>query len=163
MEKLIENEDIILDGTLPRYAKEKLAFKKLGEVETIMERHGIKSTKELDEILAKARKKINLAKAISKNANCLGYIVEFNNGKCTYQNDNDLGLDMDAINSPVVYKDKIYLYKRYYAYHIVDDIEDDGTGIDLELAKALLKECHKHFIPLTEDEEKKCENYWKQF
>lgn len=107
--------------------------------------------------------KINLAKALYKNSNCLGYILRFNNGKCTYQNDNDLGLDLEALDQTIEYKEKIYLYKRYYVYYIVDDIDDDNSGVDLELAKVLLKECHKHFIPLTEEEQKMCEDYWKSF
>lgn len=106
---------------------------------------------------------INLAKALTNNSNCLGYILQFKNGKCTYQNDNDLGLDIDALDQKIKYEKKIYLYKRFYAYLIVENTEDDGTGIDLELAKTLLKECHKHFIPLTYEEEKVCREYWKGF
>ena len=108
-------------------------------------------------------KKINLAMALCKNQNCLGYIVQFSNGKCAYQNDNDLGLDLDAINELIEYEKKIFAYKRYYIYFINSDLEDDGTGIDLELAIALLKECHKDFIELTSQEQKMCDDYWKQF
>ena len=108
-------------------------------------------------------KTINLAKALLKNKNCLGFICKFTNGKYFYQNDNDLGLDLDALNQKIEYKRKIYLYERYYCYLIVDGGEDDGLGMDLGTAKALLKECHKHTIPLTKREEKLCEKYWKQF
>lgn len=163
MERLIKNGNVILDGTLPKYKKEKLAYEKLEEIETIMEKYGIQTTQELDSILSRTRKKINLAKALTKNKCCLGYILQFNNGKCCYQNDNDLGLDLESIDQPIAYKSKIYLYKKYYVYYIVDNIDDDGTGIDLELAKVLLKECHKHFIPLTKEEEQKCKNYWNLF
>lgn len=106
--------------------------------------------------------KINLAMALCKNLNCFGYIIMFNNGKCTYQNDNDLGLDFDAINVLVECK-KVFIYKRYYAYVIEDNIDDDGTGIDFDMAILLLKECHKHIVPLTEEENKKCEEYWKKY
>lgn len=42
MEKrLIKNGDIILDGTLPRYAKEKQAFEKLEHIEGVLEKHNI--------------------------------------------------------------------------------------------------------------------------
>lgn len=163
MEKLIKNKDIILDGTLPRYAKEEQAFSKLEEIEKVLDKYSINSLKELDEKLDKSSNKVNLAKALTKNKNCLGYILQFNNGKCHYQNDNDLGIDLDALDNTIHYKEKIYLYKNYYAYFIVEDVEDDNTGIDLELAKALLKECHKHFIPLTSEEKVLCANYWKQF
>ena len=37
MEKLIKNGDIILDGTLPRYQKEKQAFEKLEYIEGFRE------------------------------------------------------------------------------------------------------------------------------
>lgn len=108
-------------------------------------------------------KKVNLARAIVKNKNCLGFITPFNNGKFAYQNDNDLGLDLEGIDCEVE-ATKVYIYKRLYAYLLCDsDIEDDGTGVDFEMAKLLLKECHKHFIPLTSQEEKKCEEYWKGF
>ncbi len=39
--RLIKNGDIILDGTLPRYAKEKQAFEKLEYIEEVLEKHNI--------------------------------------------------------------------------------------------------------------------------
>lgn len=50
MEKLIKNGDIILDGTLPRYAKEKQAFEKLEYIEGVLEKHNIPYEK-LDGVL----------------------------------------------------------------------------------------------------------------
>lgn len=41
MKKLIKNGDIILDGTLPRYQKEKNAFLKLQEREELDEKIGV--------------------------------------------------------------------------------------------------------------------------
>lgn len=163
MEKLIKNGEIYLDGTLPKYQKEKMAFEKLEEIEKVMAKYGINTTKELEEVLTHARKKINLAKALTQNKNCFGYIIQFNNGKYTYQNDNDLGLDIDGLNHNVFYEKKIYLYKHYYAYLIKGECEDDGNGVELDLAIALLKECHKHIIPLTEEEKQKCKEYWNLF
>lgn len=50
MERLIKNGDIILDGTLPRYAKEKQAFEKLEYIEGVLEKHNIPYEK-LDGVL----------------------------------------------------------------------------------------------------------------
>lgn len=47
MKRLIKDDDIILDGTLPRYEKEKNAFHKLGIIEELMEEFGIKDIFEL--------------------------------------------------------------------------------------------------------------------
>lgn len=41
MKKLIKNGDVILDGTSPRYAKEKEAFRKLEIIECVLEKHNI--------------------------------------------------------------------------------------------------------------------------
>ena len=41
MERLIKNGDVILDGTLTRYQKEKRAFEKLEKLEDIEEKLGI--------------------------------------------------------------------------------------------------------------------------
>lgn len=41
MERLIKNGDVILDGTLTRYQKEKQAFEKLEKLEDIEEKFGI--------------------------------------------------------------------------------------------------------------------------
>ena len=160
MKRLIKNNDIILDGTLPRYKKEQEAYNKLEKLENVLEKYAVDSIEELEKRLSNAKKKIYLAKALSNNSNCLGYIVCFNNGKCTYQNVNDLGLDYDAIDTELEYVKKIYIYKRFYAYYIVEDNNDDGTGIELELAKTLLKGCYDHILPLTEQEKKTCEDYW---
>ena len=55
MEKrLIKNGDIILNGTLPRYAKEKQAFKKLETIENILEKHNV-SYEELDSVLSRIK------------------------------------------------------------------------------------------------------------
>ncbi len=51
MERLIENDDIILDGTAPRYQKEKEAFHLLGLFEDLLERHELNSIDELEEVL----------------------------------------------------------------------------------------------------------------
>lgn len=47
MKRLIKNETIILDGTEPKYAKEKEAFAKLGQIEDILEEFDINDLEEL--------------------------------------------------------------------------------------------------------------------
>lgn len=68
MERLIKNNDIILDGTATRDEKEKEAFKKLGELENIMHHYGIVDLIEL----------VNVLNAFNKScqdlANLLGVI-----------------------------------------------------------------------------------------
>ena len=51
MERLIKDDDIILDGTLPRYEKEKNAFHKLYLVEEILEKYGIEDLHDLNHTL----------------------------------------------------------------------------------------------------------------
>ena len=51
MKRLIKNDDIILDGTAPRYQKEKEAFHLLSLFEDLLERHELKSIDELEEVL----------------------------------------------------------------------------------------------------------------
>lgn len=53
-ERLIKNGDIILNGTLPRYAKEKQAFKKLETIENILEKHNV-PYEELDSVLSRIK------------------------------------------------------------------------------------------------------------
>lgn len=53
-ERLIKNGDIVLDGTLPRYIKEKQAFKKLEAIENILEKHSV-SYEELDSVLSRIK------------------------------------------------------------------------------------------------------------
>lgn len=53
-ERLIKNSDIVLDGTLPRYAKEKQAFKKLETIENILEKHNV-SYEKLDSVLSRTK------------------------------------------------------------------------------------------------------------
>ena len=164
MKRLIEKGNVILDGTLTREEKEKEAFEALGRIEDILEKHNIVSIEHLDEVLTNSRKKVNLAKALCNNKNCLGFITRLNNGKHIYQNDNDLGLDLEGLDFKAPYEKKIYLYKRYYCYYFVEDLDDErGDGVDLETAKALLKECHGRFTPLTDEEKEICDKYWEQF
>ena len=51
MERLIKDGKVILDGTLPQYEKEKQAFKKLEEIEELMECYNIEDLVELHRIL----------------------------------------------------------------------------------------------------------------
>lgn len=53
-ERLIKNGDIVLDGTSPRYTKEKQAFKKLETIENILEKHNV-SYEELDSVLSRIK------------------------------------------------------------------------------------------------------------
>ena len=51
MKNLIENDDVILNGTKTRHQAEKDAFNKLGLIEQILTKHNIKTLKQLDQIL----------------------------------------------------------------------------------------------------------------
>ena len=106
-------------------------------------------------------KKINLAKAIN-NKNCLGFVFRFKNGRWYYQNDNDLGLDLEGIDFEQPLVKKIYVYKRFYVYQVRGGYEDTEIekGVTFGTMLALAKECHHHFIPLTEREEKTLKLYW---
>ena len=104
-------------------------------------------------------KKINLAKAMLKNKNCLGFIWRFKNGRYGYQNDNDLGLDLEAIKGSQRYVKKIFIGK-YYIYQVFGGFEDDGTGAGLKTTIALLKNCHSVLFTLTKREQRLCDNYY---
>lgn len=108
-----------------------------------------------------ANKKINLAKVIN-NKNCLGFVFRFKNGRWYYQNDNDLGLDLESIDFEQPLIKKIYIYKNYYVYQVrgcSDASVADANATYAQLI-ALIKECHRHFIPLTKQDEKHLRNYW---
>lgn len=109
------------------------------------------------------QKEVNLAKAMQKNKNCWGYIYPVAEGLYQYQNDNDLGLDLDMIDYPIYYTKKVFITNRYYAYLLLQGDEEDEAGVTLSLAKLLLHECHQHIVPLTPDQKKVCDQYWSQF
>lgn len=82
MKRQIENGDVILDGTLTRYEKEKIAFATLGQVEDILEKYHLDSVEDLAKIL-------EIYKDIYKNCN-KGNWVTIRNGKfisCVVNND----------------------------------------------------------------------------
>lgn len=108
-------------------------------------------------------KTVNLAKALTKNSNCWGFIYPVANDLYQYQNDNDLGLDVEALDGPAYYIKKVFITGRYYAYLLLQGNEYVEDGVPLETVKALLHECHKYWIPLTPEEEKLCKEYWDQF
>ena len=107
-------------------------------------------------------KKINLAKSIN-NVNCLGFVFRFKNGRWYYQNDNDLGLDLESIDFEQPLVKKIYIYKRFYVYQVrgynTDPLPADTNATYSQMI-ALAKECHRHFIPLTEKDNKILKKYW---
>ena len=107
-------------------------------------------------------KTVNLAKALTKNSNCWGYIYPVANGYL-YQNDNDLGLDLECIDWPIYYLKKVFIKNRYYAYLMLEGDEENQDGLPLDMCKLLLHECHKHVVPLTSEEQKRCDQYWSQF
>ena len=107
-------------------------------------------------------KKIDLSKAMLKNKNCLGFIWRFKSGRYGYQNDNDLGLDLEAIKGCQKYVKKIFIGK-YYIYQVYGGFEDDGTGAGLATIKALLKDCHHFILPLTSHEKRLVEKYYGGF
>ena len=108
-------------------------------------------------------KTVNLAKALCKNKNCWGFIFKSDSGRYLYQNDNDLGLDLEGLNNKAPYIKKIYIVGRYYAYLMKDQGGEDDAATDLKTAKALLHECHDHVVELTPREKKLVYNYWMQF
>lgn len=107
-------------------------------------------------------KTVNLAKALWKNKNCWGYIYPKADNTYEYQNDNDLGLDLESIDCRVPYIKKIFIKNRYYVYLLAEG-DDTEKGLPLELTKALLHECHKHVVPLDKEEEIMCQEYWSLF
>lgn len=107
-------------------------------------------------------KKINLAKAV-QNKKCLGYCWQMTKGKYEYQNDNDLGLDLDAINCLLPYNKKVYVGKGYYFYVMRGIWGNENIEINamtLNMVKLLLKECHSHIFTLTKAEQNKLKRYW---
>ena len=111
--------------------------------------------------LERTLREVNLAKALCKNLNCWGYIYKVGDGY-QYQNDNDLGLDLEPLNQPVPYIKKIYITGRYYAY-LLSEKAVEGEPLSLELVKALLHECHKHVVELNQKEKDLVYNYWLPF
>ena len=107
-------------------------------------------------------KTVNLAKALTNNKNCWGFIYPKNDHNYEYQNDNDLGLDLEALDWPVPYIKKIFIKNRYYVYLLAEGDNEEG-GVPLETAKALLHECHEHVVPLDAEERRLCQEYWSQF
>ena len=106
-------------------------------------------------------KKVNLAHAMLHNKNCYGFIWKYSNGKYGYQNDNDLGLDLDPINFSQSYIRKVFVDNKHYVYQLRYGASDDGRGTSLKTVCALLKECHAQ--PLTSSELLLTERYWSQF
>ena len=107
-------------------------------------------------------KKVNLAKAV-QNKKCLGYCWQMTKGKYEYQNDNDLGLDLDAIDCHLPYNKKVYVENGYYFYvmrGIWGEPENETLGVSLYMVKLLLKECHSHIFTLTEKEQKRLKKHW---
>ena len=74
--RLIENSDIILDGTLSRAEKEKQAFKKLEEIENLLLKYRIDSNKDLEKILKAfnilVKKRVDIGWLI-RSENCSKY------------------------------------------------------------------------------------------
>lgn len=104
-------------------------------------------------------KSINLAKAILRNKNCLGFVWKTIYGKYEVQNDNDLGLDLEIINAPLKYTKKVFIGK-YYFYVMYGYMSEATTGVTLNMAKLLLKECHSALFNLTAQEQKRLEKYY---
>ena len=111
-------------------------------------------------------KKINLAKALCNNKKCIGYAWKIGKNRYDYQNDNDLGLDLECINCELEYSKKIYVGHGYYFYLMKEYwYEENGDTIPptLSMVTLLLKECNKHILPLTPREERRLAKYWGRF
>ena len=107
-------------------------------------------------------KKVNLAKAV-QNKKCLGYCWQMTKGKYEYQNDNDLGLDLDAIDCLLPYNKKVYVGNGYYFYvmrGIWGEPDIETVSVSLYMVGLLLKECHR--LPLTNKEQKLIEKHWRK-
>ena len=109
-------------------------------------------------------KTINLAKAMLYNSKCLGYCWQMSKGKYEYQNDNDLGLDLESIDCVQTYNKKVYVGKGYYFY-VMRGIWGDSNsdGVSLKMVALLLKECHENLFDFTKRELNRLEKYWGQF
>ena len=109
-------------------------------------------------------KQVNLAKALTKNSKCLGYCWQVSKGKYEYQNDNDLGLDLDSINCLIPYNKKVYVGNGYYFY-VMRGIwgHDNAQGVTLSMVKLLLKECHSWYFDIPKREHNRLKKYWGQF
>ena len=112
-------------------------------------------------------KKVNLAKAILNNHKCLGYCWQVKKGGYQYQNDNDLGLDMDALDCVSRYTKKVYVGDGYFFYVMYglweDNINIEPYHVSLKMVGTLLKECHPHLFQLTEKEKRLTQKFWAQF
>lgn len=81
MKRQIKDNDIILDGTLTRYEKEKIAFATLGQVEDILEKYHLDSVEDLAKIL-------EIYKDICEN--CMkGNWITIRNGRVIYYNEHE--------------------------------------------------------------------------
>ena len=109
-------------------------------------------------------KKINLARVMRENTKCIGYCWQMRRGKYEYQNDNDLGLDLEAIDCLLPYTKKVYVGSGYYFY-VMRGIwgEDSNTATTLKMVAILLKQCHSRLFKLTSREQKRADKYWGQF
>lgn len=113
-------------------------------------------------------KKVNLAKACCENKKCLGYAWQMTKGKYEYQNDNDLGLDLEGIDCLLPYNKKVYVGNGYYFYVMRGKwgSEEDKTSnawVTLKMVAILLKECHSALFTLTPREQARANKYWGQF
>lgn len=106
-------------------------------------------------------KKISLKAAVLNYKYCLGFIWRLNNGLYDYQNDNDLGLDVDELKG-LQKVTKIYIDKKYYIYQLKGVYEDEGNGEDLATIKAVLKDCHSNIFKLTPTEKKLSDKYFNK-
>ena len=114
------------------------------------------------------KKTINLARAMLHNSKCLGYAWQMTRGRYEYQNDNDLGLDLEAIDCELRYNKKVYVGNGYYFYvmrGLWGNKEDEikNAWVSLNMVAILLKECHSTLFTLTPREQARAKKYWGQF
>ena len=99
---------------------------------------------------------------------CMGVAWECRKGSglYNYQNDNDLGLDVDGIEGVLINAERLPLGDQ--GHYMLLDLEncqdmEDGAATDLDTVKALLKECHPTLFHLNDDEQTLCKAYWARF
>ncbi len=109
-------------------------------------------------------KKVNLARVIQKNKKCLGFAFRVGKNRYEYQNDNDLGLDLEGCDCIQRYNRKIYVGNGYYYYLMWGNFEGDikSEGVTLSMVTLLLKECHSQLFSFNKREQNRLDRYWKE-
>ena len=115
-----------------------------------------------------AKETFNLAHALGEDPLCLGVAWRVRPGEdlWNYQNDNDLGLDLEGYDEAGGIEAERLTADEAGHYIIIDEAfgdMEDGAAAPLNTVVALLKECHPTLFKLTPAEQKLCDDYWGRF